>query len=123
MRNPKPFSVIIISLIWRLSTRNYHMRNKTIDKTTKNNQTKAVKNEIVTNAVTRLMTLFFLETKCQLLLVEGDHCPELFYDLILIYRKTITVPCYSGTWVIYTYFEISFCCLGVMKINRTGRWP
>ena len=34
------------------------MRNKTIDKTTKNNQTKAVKNEIVTNTVTRLMTVF-----------------------------------------------------------------
>ena len=58
MRNPKTFSVIIMSLIWRLSTRNYHMRNKIIDKTTKNNQTKAVKNEIVSNTVTRLMTVF-----------------------------------------------------------------
>ena len=58
MRNPKTFSVIIISLIWRLSTRNYHMRNKIIDKTTKNNKKKAVKNEIVTNTVTRLMTVF-----------------------------------------------------------------
>ena len=58
MRNPKTFSMIIIRLIWRLSTRNYHMRNETIDENTKNNQTKAVKNEIAINTLTHLMAVF-----------------------------------------------------------------
>ena len=34
------------------------MRNETIDENTKNNQTKAVKNEIAINTLTHLMAVF-----------------------------------------------------------------
>ena len=73
MRNPKTFSVIVISLLWRTSTRNYHMSNETIDKTTKNNQTTAVKNEIVTNTVTHLMAVF-----------SGDQMPVIYLSIYLL---------------------------------------
>ena len=73
MRNPKTFSVIIVSLLWRPSTRNYHMSNETIDKTTKNNQTTAVKNEIVTNTVTHLMAVF-----------SGDQMPVIYLSIYLL---------------------------------------
>ena len=73
MRNPKTFSVIVVSLLWRTSTRNYHMSNETIDKTTKNNQTTAVKNEIVTNTVTHLMAVF-----------SGDQMSVIYLSIYLL---------------------------------------
>ena len=49
-----------------------------------------------------------------------------FYDLMLIYRKTIIVPCCSGTWVIYIYLDNGFClgeiCLSIIKINKAWEW-
>ena len=73
MRNPKTFSVIVVSLLWRTSTGNYHMSNETIDKTTKNNQTTAVKNEIVTNTVTHLMAVF-----------SGDQMSVIYLSIYLL---------------------------------------
>ena len=54
IRNPNTFSVVITSFIWRLSTRNYHIHNETIDKNTKNDATKTAKYQIVTNTETHL---------------------------------------------------------------------
>ena len=58
MRNGKTILVIIISLIWRLSTRNYHICNETIDKNAKSEQTKTVRNQTVTNTVAHLIAVF-----------------------------------------------------------------
>ena len=49
------------------------MSNETIDKTTKNNQTTAVKNEIVTNTVTHLMAVF-----------SGDQMPVIYLSIYLL---------------------------------------
>ena len=62
------FSVIMIRLIWRLSTRNYHMRNETIDENTKNKQKLSKMKQLLIQW--RIWWLFFLETNCHWLLIR-----------------------------------------------------
>ena len=58
MRNPKTFLMIIISLIWRLSKRNYHIYNETVNENAKSERIKSVRNQIVTNTVAYLVAVF-----------------------------------------------------------------
>ena len=58
MRNPKTFLMIIISLIWRLSKRNYHIYNETVNENAKSERIKSVRSQIVTNTVAHLVAVF-----------------------------------------------------------------
>ena len=122
MRNQKTFFVITISLIWRLSTRNYRICNETIDKNANSERTKAVRSQIFTNTVTHLIAAFSGD---QMSMISDWRWPffGVFYNLMLVYHQTIIVPCCSGTWVIYTYVDNGSClgkiCPSVIKINKS----